>query len=66
MKRRLKDYLQERTPATVDKKMFDELRREMKKAVPEIAESIREREALAAELRVAASKPSQSRKRERD
>lgn len=63
MKRRLKDYLQERTAATVDKKMFDELQREMKKAVPEIAESIRKREALAAELRVAGSK---SRKRERD
>ena len=36
--------------------MFDDLRREMEKAVPEIAESIRAREALAAKLRIAASK----------
>ena len=60
MNRRLKDYLRKRTPATVDRKIFDDLRREMKKAVPEITESIRAREALAAELRIAASKPSQS------
>ena len=66
MNRRLKDYLRKRPAATVDREMFDELRREMKKAVPEIAESIKEREALAAELRIAASKPSQSGKREQD
>ena len=66
MNRRLKDYLRKRTPATGDREMFDELRREMKKAVPEIAESIRAREALAAELRIAASKPSRSRKQEQD
>ena len=66
MNQRLKDYLRKRTPATVDPKMFDDLRREMKKAVPEIAESIRAREALAAELRIAASKPSKSGQREQD
>ena len=64
--RRLEDYLRKRPAATVDQEMFDELRREMKKAVPEIAESIKERVALAAELRIAASKPSRSRKREKD
>ena len=66
MKRRLKNYLRNRTPASVDREMFDELRREMKKTVPEIAESIRAREALAAELRIAASKPARSKKQEQD
>lgn len=58
MNRRLRDYLRKRTPATVDQRMFDDLRREMEKAVPEIADSIRAREALAAKLRIAASKGS--------
>ena len=66
MKRRLKNYLQKRTPASVDREMFDELRREMTKTVPEIAESIRAREALAAELRIAAAKPARSKKQEQD
>ena len=66
MNQRLKDYLQKRAQAPVDREMFEELRREMKKAVPEIADSISAREARAAELRIAASKPSRSRKPERD
>ena len=66
MNRRLKDYLRKRAQAPVDREMFDELRREMEKAVPEIADSIRAREARAAELRIAASKPSRSTKREQD
>ncbi len=66
MNRRLKDHLRKRTPATGDREMFEELRREMKKAVPEIAESIRAREALAAKLRIAASKPSRSTEQEQD
>ena len=60
MNKRLKNYLQKCTPATADRTMLDDLRREMEQAVPEIAESIRAREELAAELRIAASKPSQS------
>ena len=66
MNRRLKDYLRKCTPATVDRRMFDDLRREMEKAVPEIADSIRAREALAAELRIAASKGSQADRDQRD
>ena len=66
MNQRLKDYLQKCTPATVDETSLDELRREMAKAVPEIAESIQAREELAAELRIAAAKPSQSAKRRVD
>ena len=66
MNRRLKDYLQKCTPATADQTMLDELRRDMDMAVPEITESIRQREELAAELRIAASRPSQSRKENQD
>ena len=60
MNRKLKNYLEKCSPATVDETMLDDLRREMEQAVPEIAESIRQREELAAELRIAASKPPQS------
>ncbi len=66
MNQRLRDYLQKCTPAAVDETILDDLRQEMEDAVPEIAESIREREELAAELRIAASKPSQSRKHNQD
>ena len=60
MNQRLKNYLEKCSQATVDEATLDDLRREMEEAVPEIAESIRHREELAAELRIAASKPSQS------
>ena len=66
MNQRLKNYLQKCTPARADQTMLDELRRNMDKAVPEITESIRQREELAAELRIAASRPSQSRKENQD
>ena len=66
MNKKLKDYLQQCTPATADQTMLDELRREMDKAVPEITENIRQRDELAAELRIAASRPSQSRKDKQD
>ena len=66
MNKELKDYLQQCTPATADQTMLDELRREMDKAVPEITENIRQREEVAAELRIAASRPSQSRKGNQD
>ena len=60
MNERLKNYLEKRRPAPVDQSRLDALRREMEQAVPEIAESIRQREKLAAQLRIAASTPSQS------
>ena len=66
MNPKLKNYLQKFRPATVDETMLDGLRHEMEEAVPEIAESIRQREELAAELRIAASRPSQSRKQNQD
>ena len=60
MNDKLKNYLDKCSPATVDRSRLDDLRREMQEAVPEIAESIRQREELAAELRIAASTPRQS------
>jgi hypothetical protein len=66
MNEKLKDYLQQCTPATADQKMLDVLRQEMDKAVPEITENIRRREELAAVLRIAASSPSQSKKENQD
>ena len=66
MNQRLKDYLQKCTPATADQTMLDELRQEMDKAIPEITNNIRQREELAAELRISASRPSQSRKKHQD
>ena len=66
MNGRLKDYLRKRTPAKVDRRMFEDLRREMEKAVPEIADSIRARETLAAELRIAAPKASQADRDQQD
>ena len=66
MNQRLKDYLQKCTPATADQTMLDELRKEMDKAVPEITNNIRQREELAAELRITASRPSQARKENQD
>ena len=62
----LKDFLRKCTPAQVDETSLDQLRQEMEKAVPEIAESIQEREELAAELRIAAGKSSQSTKDYKD
>ncbi len=62
----LRDYLQKCTPAQVDETSLDKLRQEMEKALPEIAESIQEREELAAELRIATAKGSQSAKDQKD
>ena len=66
MKERLKHYLQKCRSATADQAMLDNLRQQMEKAVPEITDSIRQREELAAELRIASSKPSQSKKEKQD
>ena len=64
MNPRLTKYLQKFRPAKLDETVLDDLRHEMEEAIPEIAESIRQREELAAELRIAASRPSQSRKKD--
>ena len=55
---KLRNYLENCSPATVDESLLDDLRREMEEAVPEIAESIRQREQLAARLRVPTPTPS--------
>ena len=55
---KLRNYLENCSPATVDESLLDDLRREMEEAVPEITESIRQREELAARLRVSAPAPS--------
>ena len=52
MNRGLKDYLANRcTPAPVNQAVIDDLFDAMKRAVPEIAESIRQREQAAAIVR---------------
>ena len=56
MNERLKAYLDKCGRATVDETVVDDLRRKMEQVVPKIAENIRQREELAAELRVSASK----------
>ena len=62
----LEKYLQKFRPAAVDTTALDELREEMRMAVPEIADSVRKREELAAELRIPASRRSQSRQQNQD
>ena len=62
MDERLKKYLEKCSPATVDQSTLDDLRSAMEQAVPEIAESIRQREELAAELRITAATSSHSKK----
>ena len=62
MNPRLAKYLQKFRPAKLDETVLEDLRHEMKEAVPEIAQNIRQREELAAELRIAASRPSPSEK----
>ena len=66
MNQKLKDYLRKFSPATADQTMLDDLCQEMEKAVPEITDSIRQREELAAELRITASKSSQSNSEKQD
>ena len=60
MNEKLRNYLMKCSPATVDQSTLDDLRSAMEQAVPEISEKIKQREALAAQLRIAASMPSQS------
>ena len=66
MNPKLTNYLQKFSPAPVDKTVLDDLRQEMKGAVSEITASIRQREKLAAELRIASSRPAQYRKQNQD
>ena len=54
-----KNHLQKFSPATGYEDFLDDLRQEMEDAVPEIADSIRQREELAAEMRITA--PTRSR-----
>ena len=60
------NYLENFEPATGYETMLDGLRQEMEDAVPEITDRIRQREELAAELRISSSRPSQSRKKIQD
>lgn len=66
MNRGLKLYLGRCRGKTADDAMLRDLRREMEQAVPEISEKIRRREALAAQLRVSATKTSESGDEEQD
>ena len=58
MNEKLKKYLENCSSADVDQSTLDDLRTSMEEAVPEIAENIRLREELAAQLRIAPSRPS--------
>ena len=60
MNQRLKAYLDKCGRATMDDTILDDLRKEMEQAVPEIAQTIRRREQLAAELRISASRTEES------
>ena len=51
MDQKLKDYLDKCTTAKVDESLLDGLRSSMKEVVPEIVDSIKERERLASEFR---------------
>jgi len=66
MTQRLKNYLAKCSPVRMDETMLDDLRREMEEAVPEIADSIRQREEVAAELRIDASRSSRSKRNKQD
>ncbi len=60
MDRRLKEYLKKCGPATVDESVLKDLRRVMEETVPRIVKSIRQREELAAELRISSSRRTES------
>ena len=66
MNERLMRYVEKCGRATVDETKLDDLRRHMELAVPEIAESIRQREELAAELRISASRTTESDRKKQD
>ena len=66
MNSRFKDYLKKFSSAKGDETMLNDLCKEMEDAVPEIVESIRQREELAAELRIAASKPSRTSQKDKE
>ena len=66
MNEKLRNYLRKCSPATVDQSTLDDLRNAMEQAVPEITERIRQREALAAQLRIAAATPAQSNTNKQD
>ncbi len=66
MDEKLKRYLEKCSPAAVGQSTLDDLRTAMEQAVPEIAESIRQQERLAAQFRMAASRRPQPRTENHD
>ena len=66
MDEKLKSYLDKCSPAAVDQLLLDDLLSTMEEAVPEIAERVKQREKLAARLRISASTPRQSNSDEQD
>ena len=60
MNEKLRIYLEKCKPVAVEQATLDDLRRAMEEAVPEITESIRQREALAAQLRISSWTSSES------
>ena len=60
MDERLRAYIDKCGRAAVDDAQLNDLRKQMAEAVPEIAESIRQREEFAAELRLSASRSTES------
>ena len=66
MDQRLKEYLKKCGRATLDESVVKDLRRLMEQAVPRIVKSIRQREELAAELRISSSRRTESKSERRD
>ena len=66
MDENLKSYLEKCSPAKVDQSTLDDLRTAMEEAIPEIAESIRQQERLAARFRTATSRRPSSRTENQD
>ena len=52
MDKGFKDHLEKCEPSEIDQSILDDLRLAMKKAVPEIVETVRKREKAAAQYRI--------------
>ena len=60
MNKNFRDYLEKCRPATADQSILDDFRSAMKQAVPEIVETVKQREKAAAQFRITALTPSHS------
>lgn len=66
MNRRLKKYLKEQGATPVEPEVLANYRQEIDLVIPKIAESIKNREVRAAELRIGANRASRTKKNSKD